>query len=86
MSKNINHRHHSEAWNVPVMDLMNETTTIKLSEQNLVSIPYSSCKMSFVATYYSDKLPPLHLNYSKCFCAKPIFFLMCFKNFVERKN
>lgn len=55
MSKNINH---SEAWNVPVMDLMNETTTAKQSEQNLVLIPYSTdCKVSFVATYYSDKLP-----------------------------
>lgn len=58
MCKNINHRHHSEAWNVPVMDLMNETTTAKKSRKNLVSIPYSTdCKMSFVATYYSDKLP-----------------------------
>lgn len=57
MSKNINHRHHCEAWNVPVMDLMNEATTAKQSEQNLVSIPYTTdCKMSFVATYYSDKL------------------------------
>jgi len=58
MSKNINHRHHSEAWNVPVMDLMNESTTARQSEQNLVSNPYSTdYKMSFVATYYSDKLP-----------------------------
>lgn len=58
MSKNINHRHHSEAWNVPVMDLMNETATAKQSEQNLVLIPYSrGCKVSFVATYYSDMLP-----------------------------
>ena len=58
MSKNINHRHHSEAWNVPVRDLMNKITTAKQSEQNLVSIPYSTdCKMSLVATYYSDKLP-----------------------------
>lgn len=45
MSKNINHRHHSEAWNVPVMDLMNETTSAKQSEQNLVSLLYSTdCK------------------------------------------
>lgn len=58
MSKNINHGHHSEAWNVPVMDLMNETTSAKQSEQNLVSLLYSTdCKMSFVVTHYSDKLP-----------------------------
>lgn len=69
MSKNINHRHHSEAWNVPVMGLMNETTTEKQSEQNLVSPNYSAdCKMSFVATCYSDKL-----NYSQGFCVKSNF-------------
>lgn len=50
---------HSEASNVPpVMDLMNETTTAKKSEQNLASIPYSTdCKILRVATYYYDKLP-----------------------------